>query len=127
MQLSILKIPAIWVLAVSSALTYVTRYAINSWGVLYLQEARGFSLPEAGFLLMLSTLAGMAGAIAFGFVSDKMFDARRPPVNLIFAVLELIGLVIIFFGPHRSEERRVGKACVSTCRFRGSPEHEKKK
>src|SRR3546814_8028287 len=69
------------------------RYAINSWGVLYLQEARGFSLPEAGFLLMLSTLAGMAGAIAFGFVSDKMFDARRPPVNLIFAVLELIGQI----------------------------------
>src|SRR3546814_4116389 len=100
MQLSILKSPAIWVLAVSSALTYVTRYAINSWGVLYLQEARGFSLPEAGFLLMLSTLAGMAGAIAFGFVSDKMFEARRPPVNLIFAVLELIGLVIIFCGPH---------------------------
>src|SRR3546814_10363309 len=61
MQLSILKIPAIWVLAVSSALTYVTRYAINSWGVLYLQEARGFSLPEAGFLLMLSTLAGKIG------------------------------------------------------------------
>ncbi len=100
MQLSILKIPAIWVLAVSSALTYVTRYAINSWGVLYLQEARGFTLPEAGFMLMLSTLAGMVGAIAFGFVSDKVFDARRPPANLIFAVLELIGLVIIFFGPH---------------------------
>jgi OPA family sugar phosphate sensor protein UhpC-like MFS transporter len=99
MQLSILKIPAIWVLAVSSALTYVTRYAINSWGVLYLQEARGFSLPEAGFMLMLSTLAGMAGAVAFGFVSDKVFDARRPPTNLIFAVLELIGLFIIFFGP----------------------------
>src|SRR3546814_11752718 len=27
----------------------------------------------------------------------------------------------------RSEERRVGKACVSTCRSRWSPEHEKKK
>ncbi|HVI99884.1 MAG TPA: MFS transporter [Sphingomonas sp.] len=100
MQFSILKIPAIWVLAVSSALTYVTRYAINSWGVLYLQEARGFSLPEAGFMLMLSTLAGMAGAVAFGFVSDKVFDARRPPANLIFGILELIGLVLIFFGPH---------------------------
>src|SRR3546814_13522277 len=24
---------------------------------------------------------------------------------------------------YRSEERRVGKACVSTCRFRGSPYH----
>src|SRR3546814_11843955 len=27
----------------------------------------------------------------------------------------------------RSEERRVGKEWVSTCRFRGSPYHEKKK
>src|SRR3546814_13278323 len=31
------------------------------------------------------------------------------------------------FDTERSEERRVGKECVSTCRSRGSPEHEKKK
>jgi OPA family sugar phosphate sensor protein UhpC-like MFS transporter len=98
-QLSILKIPAIWVLALSSATIYVTRYAINSWGVLYLQEARGYSLPLAGTLLMISTVAGMAGAVAYGFVSDKLFDARRPPVNLLFAVFELAGLLLIFFGP----------------------------
>src|SRR3546814_20243854 len=30
-------------------------------------------------------------------------------------------------GRERSEERRVGKECVSTCRSRWSPEHEKKK
>src|SRR3546814_12994079 len=29
--------------------------------------------------------------------------------------------------PDRSEERRVGKECVSTCRSRWSPYHEKKK
>src|SRR3546814_14076799 len=28
---------------------------------------------------------------------------------------------------NRSEERRVGKECVSTCRSRGSPYHQKKK
>ncbi len=99
LQLSILKIPAIWVLALASATTYVTRYGINSWGILYLQEARGYSLPMAGTLLMISTLAGIAGAIAFGFASDKLFDARRPPANLLFAILELIGLAVIFFGP----------------------------
>src|SRR3546814_19820261 len=27
----------------------------------------------------------------------------------------------------RSEERRVGKECVSTCRYRGAPDHYKKK
>ena len=99
LQFSILKIPAIWVLALASATTYVTRYGINSWGILYLQEARGYSLPMAGTLLMVSTLAGIAGAVAFGFTSDKLFNARRPPANLLFAILELIGLVIIFFGP----------------------------
>src|SRR3546814_12234747 len=30
-------------------------------------------------------------------------------------------------GPARSEERRVGKECVSTCRSRWSPYHTKKK
>jgi OPA family sugar phosphate sensor protein UhpC-like MFS transporter len=99
LQLSILKIPAIWVLCLASATTYVTRYAINSWGVLYLQEERGFTLPMAGTLLMLSTLAGMAGAVGYGLISDKLFGARRPPVNLLFAIVELIGLFVIFFGP----------------------------
>ena len=47
LQFSILKVPAIWVLALASATTYVTRYGINSWGILYLQEARGYSLPKA--------------------------------------------------------------------------------
>lgn len=98
-QLSILKIPAIWVLALSSAMIYVTRYAINSWGVLYLQEARAYSLPMAGTLLMISTLAGMIGAVAYGFISDKVFGARRPPANLLFAIVELIGLLLIFWGP----------------------------
>src|SRR3546814_11488097 len=30
-------------------------------------------------------------------------------------------------GANRSEERRVGKECVSTCRSRWSPDHKKKK
>lgn len=98
-QLSVFAIPAVWVLALSSALMYVTRYAINSWGVLYLQEARGFSLAEATGILTLNTVGGMIGAVAFGFISDRWFKARRPPVNLIFGLCEVAGLLIIFFGP----------------------------
>ena len=41
-QLKILAIPSIWVLALASSSMYVTRYAINSWGNVYLQEIRGF-------------------------------------------------------------------------------------
>ena len=100
LQLSILKIPAIWVLCLSAATIYVTRYAINSWGILYLQEDRGLSLPMAGTVLMTSTVAGIVGAVAYGFISDKWFNARRPPANLLFAVLEIAGLLLFFFGPN---------------------------
>ena len=99
-QRAILKIPAIWVLALSSAMIYVTRYAINSWGILYLQEAKGYSLIQAGGILSVNTVAGILGAVAYGFSSDKLFNARRPPVNLIFAVMELIGLFMIFLVPN---------------------------
>ena len=98
-QLSILGMPAIWVLALSSATMYVTRYAINSWGVLYLQEARGYSLLEASSFLTVNTFAGIAGCLVFGYFSDKFCGARRPPANLVFAVIELIGLALIFYGP----------------------------
>ena len=98
-QRSILKIPAIWVLALSSAAIYVTRYAINSWGILYLQEAKGYSLMEAGGMLTANTITGILGALAYGFASDKLFNARRPPVNLIFGLMEIAGLLLIFFGP----------------------------
>ena len=99
LQFAILKNPAIWILGLSSAANYVARYAINSWGPLYLHEARGMDEVAAGTMLMISTLAGVAGSILYGVISDKFFGARRPPVNLLFAVVEIIGLLLIFFGP----------------------------
>jgi OPA family sugar phosphate sensor protein UhpC-like MFS transporter len=98
-QLKIFKMPAIWILGLASASMYVTRYAINSWGFLYLQEVKGYTLVEAGSILGLNTFAGLAGCVAYGFISDKLFGARRPPANLIFGVLEVIALFVIFFSP----------------------------
>src|SRR3546814_11086597 len=43
-----------------------------------------------------------------------MGESRRQRAGLLQTLATL---------PARSEERRVGKACVSTCRSRGSPDH----
>ena len=32
-------------------------------------------------------------------ISDKYFDARRPPVTLMFGIVEIASLFLIFFGP----------------------------
>ncbi|MFB3904625.1 MAG: MFS transporter [Acidobacteriota bacterium] len=98
-QLSILKLPSIWILALASATMYMTRYGMNSWGMLYLQEAKGYSDLQAGGLLALNPLAGIAGCAAYGFISDKLFEARRPPLNLICALMEILALSIMFFAP----------------------------
>ncbi|MBU1100367.1 MAG: MFS transporter [Bacteroidetes bacterium] len=103
-QLIIYKTPAIWILGLASALMYVTRYAVNSWGFLYLQEAKGYTLVEAGSLLGLNTFAGLVGCVAYGYISDKMFSAKRPPVTLIFGVLEVFSLILIFFIPDGNPE-----------------------
>jgi OPA family sugar phosphate sensor protein UhpC-like MFS transporter len=87
------------VVAVASALMYVTRYGINSWGILYLQEIRGYTLVEAGTLMWIYGGAGIAGSIAYGYLSDNVFNARRPPANLVFAIIEVLALLVIFYGP----------------------------
>ena len=99
LQSVILRSPAIWVIGVSNAFMYVSRYAVNSWGILYLQEARNYSLEMAGLFMTVNTIAGIAGSVAFGYVSDKLFNARRPPANLIFGTAELAALFVIFFVP----------------------------
>ncbi len=98
-QLSIFRMKSIWILGLASACLYVTRYAINSWGIFYLQSAKGFSIIEAGGMLWINTMAGIAGSVSFGFVSDRVFGARRPPVNLIFGLLQIGALAYILFGP----------------------------
>src|SRR3546814_15084102 len=47
---------------------------------------------------------------------------RHRPIRLTdFA--EFAQIAVERYAPQRSEERRVGKECVSTCRSRGSPFH----
>ena len=98
-QLMIIKYPSIWILGLASSTMYITRYAINSWGILYLQEIRGYSLIEAGSIIGLNTFTGIIGCVAYGLISDKYFDARRPPVTLMFGLVEIASLFLIFFGP----------------------------
>ena len=98
-QKTIFGIGAIWVVAVASSMMYMTRYGINSWGILYLQEIRGYSLGQAGTLMGIYGAAGILGSIAYGYLSDKVFDARRPPANFVFAIVEVAALMVIFYGP----------------------------
>ncbi len=98
-QRAIFLRPAIWIICLCASLTYITRYAVSSWGILFLQESRGFSAMQAGGLLGINTALGVPGGILYGILSDVVFKGRRPPATLIYCILELIGLALIFVFP----------------------------
>ena len=103
----------------SSATVYVTRYAIASWGILYLQEDRGYGLADASLFMAVGTIAGIAGCLLYGYLSDKLFAARRPPANLLFALAELAGLLLIFFGPRNGVDADRSPSCCSASGLNG--------
>src|SRR3546814_11400307 len=76
----------------------------------------------------LSTQAVCEGRLALGlgvshhWVIDEMLGLPYDkPVAALRAHLDVLDAA--FAGPGSSEERRVGKECVSTCRSRWSPYH----
>ena len=98
-QLEVLRNPYIWVLGLSCMFMYVARYGINSWGVLYLQEIKGYTLISAGFLLSCAKIVESIGTVCCGIISDFFFGARRNVTTLIYGVLQVSGLIILLLSP----------------------------
>jgi MFS transporter, OPA family, sugar phosphate sensor protein UhpC len=98
-QLSVLKIPVVWQLGLASALMYVSRYAINSWGIIYLQEAKGYGAVEAGMVIGVYPMLGLLGAIGSGALSDLFFRSDRHLPTLLYGVCNVGGMALLFYGP----------------------------
>jgi OPA family sugar phosphate sensor protein UhpC-like MFS transporter len=98
-QWEVLKNPFVWILGISCTALYVARYGINSWGVLYLQEAKGYTLVAAGSLLFWAKMTETVGALSSGLVSDFFFKARRNVTTLLYGLIEILGLSILFVTP----------------------------
>jgi OPA family sugar phosphate sensor protein UhpC-like MFS transporter len=98
-QLEVLKNPYVWLLGFSCVAMYTARYGINSWGVIYLQEANHYSLITAGMVMFWAKISELVGTVASGFISDRLFGARRNVTTLMYGLLEVTGLVILFLAP----------------------------
>jgi len=98
-QLEVLRNPAIWILGVASALMYVGRYGINSWGMLYLQMGKGYDMIDAGAAQSAYSIATVAGAFFCGIISDKLFKSSRNWPALIFGITDVLSLTALFLLP----------------------------
>ena len=98
-QFEVIKNPYVWVLGCSCTAVYIARYGINSWGPMYLQEAKDYTLITAGLVLGWAKMLELAGAISSGFVSDFFFNARRNVPTLMYGLFMVGGLLILYLSP----------------------------
>lgn len=97
LQRSVIRNPFVWVLALSSAFMYVSRYAVNGWGVLFLQEVKGYSLALATQVISVNALLGIVGTIFSGWLSDTLFHGRRNVLAFGFGVLNTVALCLFLY------------------------------
>ena len=99
LHFEVIKSPIVWVLGLSSAMMYTARYAINNWGILFLQESKNYTLVDASFVMGAYPILGFLGAILAGIISDKLFNSRRNIPTLIYGLAEISGIIILFLNP----------------------------
>lgn len=89
----------IWLLALSYALVYVVRTAINDWGNIYLTEKYHYDLVSANSALSLFEVGGFIGSLVAGWGSDKLFASNRGPMALLFAIGIFFSIIAIWLMP----------------------------
>ena len=97
LQKMVIRHPGIWIIALSSAFIYITKYAIAGWGVLFLQKARGFSLEDATQIIAFSAAFGVVGTVLAGWLSDKVFRGDRVKPAVLSGLLSFLALAIFLF------------------------------
>lgn len=98
-QLEVIKNPYIWLIAFSATFLGIARYSMNSWGVLFLQEYKAYSLVAAGGVMSVTPIMGGIGSFLSGFISDKIFKSNHSLTTIFFGLVMLAGITGVCFVP----------------------------
>jgi ACS family hexuronate transporter-like MFS transporter len=72
---------------------------LNTYIVLYAYESLGIPLVLAGMLLVISEVSGSFGRVAWGMISDTVFNGKRIIVLLIIASLSILTALVVSLLP----------------------------
>lgn len=97
-QKAVIKNPGVWILAGASAFMYMSRYAINEWGTIFLQETYNYDLTAAAAIIGINPIFGIIGTVFSGWLSDKVFKGDRKYPAFVAGVLEAVALFLFLFG-----------------------------
>lgn len=96
----VFKSPIVWTLAVTDLFVYIVRFAVLDWGPTFLQ-GRSVPLSQelAGWTIAIFELAGCAGMLCAGWITDRVFGGKAQRVCAIEMFLVAVCLAILQFLP----------------------------
>jgi len=92
----VFKNPVIWLLALTDLFVYIVRFAVLDWGPTFLQRM-GLSQALSGWTVAIFELAGCAGMLCAGWISDHLFHSRTQRVCAVEMFLVALCLVALHF------------------------------
>lgn len=92
--------PIIWVLAVTDFFVYIVRFAVLDWGPTFLQNrAIPLSPQLAGWTIAIFEIAGCAGMLCAGWVSDRFFGGKTHRMCAVEMLLVAVCMIVLHFLP----------------------------
>jgi MFS transporter, OPA family, sugar phosphate sensor protein UhpC len=95
----IFKNPFMWLLAFAYFFVYLVRTGIGDWTALFLIESKDYSMIGANACVSLFEVGGFCGSLAAGWCSDKLFSARRGPINILFSMGIFLSIALFWMIP----------------------------
>jgi OPA family glycerol-3-phosphate transporter-like MFS transporter/OPA family sugar phosphate sensor protein UhpC-like MFS transporter len=87
--------PYVWLLAMASFFVYVVRYAVLDWGPTLLTETKHLKLTHSSWMVAGFEVAGVAGMLLSGWLTDRVFGGRG--ARLCVISMALAGLSVLLF------------------------------
>jgi len=92
----VLTTPSVWLLAIAYFPIKLSRYSLYLWGPMFVKESLGTDVLTSAITSAWMPIGGMVGIVASGYISDKLFQARRAPIIILSllatAAVMLVGL-----------------------------------
>lgn len=89
----------LWYLCFANFFVYIIRIGILTWAPLFLLQSKNINLVNAGWSTASFQFAGIFGGLLAGYLSDTICRGRRGPINLIFSIVLVVGLLALYWLP----------------------------
>jgi OPA family sugar phosphate sensor protein UhpC-like MFS transporter len=86
----------LWLLAFAYFFVYIIRIGFNDWSMVYLVQAKGYSKVQAASCVLWFEVGGFLGSLFAGWASDKIFQGKRNPMNVLCTLGALLAFLAFY-------------------------------